>query len=104
MDQIALQASLLNLLEIILVYPALALAGALSKFPGCNVSNNLLYLAVVLGLAYAVLENIWVGAGIAGFAYLEVVLVELACISGESLLDASLMGTQPKVLARLMHL
>jgi hypothetical protein len=34
--QIALQASLLNLPQIILAYPALALAAVLSKIVGCN--------------------------------------------------------------------
>lgn len=103
MDQIALQASLLSLLQSILVYPALLLAAILSKLLGCNYGPDLVAGMGILGAVYAFIEgDILVGLGVAVLGYFEVALVEIACIP--PIVDANLLGMEPKVLARLMHL
>ena len=80
------------------------IAVGLTTITSCNGSANVLEVVGVLGLVYAVLGNIWMGLGVVAVAYVEMVMVALVCMSGESLLDISLMGMQPKALAKLMHL
>jgi len=107
MDQVAVQVTLLDLVQAILLVPAMILAYiavGLTKFLSCKESSDVLFSVGVLGLAYAVLGNVWAGLGVAFVAYVEMVMIAIVCMSGQALVDASLLGVQSKDLARLLHL
>lgn len=106
MDQIAVQVTLLDILQTILLLPAMLLAYIavlLTKFLSCNGSSNVVVTVGALGLAYAVFGNVWTGLGVALVAYVEMVMVAIVCMSGQTLVDASMIGVGPKDLARLLH-